>query len=311
MHEKVTHQVTCVGVVTLDALALVDQYPACDERVVAQTIRFAGGGPAATAAVVLARQGVKVSFVGRVGDDEAGREALNQLESEGVNVSGVERSRTVATQTSCVIVAEQAQTRAISTLQVPPLNGLTLAAQERIAASTWVHADHLGFAPLADFLRGLHRRPLVSLDAGNPVAGLDLTMVDLFVPTVESLGSTAGIGDDPTAAAKAVMNHGTAAVVATDGARGSFAWWGDRSTIAAAAETGTAFAPAATGVDIVSTLGAGDVFHGGLLAALCRGESWSEALRSANWTAALSCRALDGRSAVPTLDELRAAIGAA
>jgi sugar/nucleoside kinase (ribokinase family) len=57
-------------------------------------------------------------------------------------------------------------------------------------------------------------------------------------------------------------------------------------------------------VHAVSTLGAGDVFHGALLACLQRGLSLSEALVRANACAALSCRALDGRSAIPTWDEL-------
>jgi sugar/nucleoside kinase (ribokinase family) len=59
-------------------------------------------------------------------------------------------------------------------------------------------------------------------------------------------------------------------------------------------------------VEPVSTLGAGDVFHGALLAALLREEPLAEALAFANACAALSCRALDGRSAIPTLEEVSA-----
>jgi sugar/nucleoside kinase (ribokinase family) len=55
---------------------------------------------------------------------------------------------------------------------------------------------------------------------------------------------------------------------------------------------------------VVSTLGAGDVFHGALLAALVRGLDLTDALTKANAAAALSCRALDGRSAIPTWEEL-------
>jgi sugar/nucleoside kinase (ribokinase family) len=55
-------------------------------------------------------------------------------------------------------------------------------------------------------------------------------------------------------------------------------------------------------VDVVSTLGAGDVFHGALLAQLVRDVPLPDAL--ANACAALSCRALDGRSAIPTGEEL-------
>jgi sugar/nucleoside kinase (ribokinase family) len=57
-------------------------------------------------------------------------------------------------------------------------------------------------------------------------------------------------------------------------------------------------------VDAVSTLGAGDVFHGALLAQLVAAVPLRKALRVANLAAALSCRALDGRSAIPTASEL-------
>jgi sugar/nucleoside kinase (ribokinase family) len=65
----------------------------------------------------------------------------------------------------------------------------------------------------------------------------------------------------------------------------------------------------AVACDAVSTLGAGDVFHGALLAWLLRDAPLDEALRAANAAAALSCRALDGRSAIPTRAELEAVVG--
>ena len=58
----------------------------------------------------------------------------------------------------------------------------------------------------------------------------------------------------------------------------------------------------------MSTLGAGDVFHGALLACLVRELPLRDALTRANACAALSCRALDGRSAIPTWDELEQAV---
>ena len=58
--------------------------------------------------------------------------------------------------------------------------------------------------------------------------------------------------------------------------------------------------------DVVSTLGAGDVFHGALLAALTGGRGLGEALHYANATAGLSCRALDGRSGIPAAAQVDA-----
>jgi len=71
-----TVQVVCVGVITIDTVALVDKYPSEDERVLAREITRGGGGPAAVAAVALSRQGIKTAIVGTIGDDADGKEVL-------------------------------------------------------------------------------------------------------------------------------------------------------------------------------------------------------------------------------------------
>lgn len=304
-------KVVCVGVVTVDALSLVDRYPAADERVVGEEVIVSGGGPAANAAVVLARQGVPVAFVGRVGADATGEQALRLLASEGVDVSGVLRDPNVPTQASCVIVSKSTQTRAISTLAVPPLPALEAFGEraiELIANAQWVHTDHLGFAPVAAYLKraGRPALPRLAVDAGNPVPGLDLSLLDLYVPTTESMVREFGLEHTPAgiaAAAAKALAAGAQAVVATNGRHGSSAWWSER--FAPDQAPGRVDVSALDGVTIRSTLGAGDVFHGALISALCRGCDWAAALTQANATAALSCRGLDGRSAVPTLEELR------
>ena len=303
-------QVVCVGVVTIDALALVDRYPAADERVVGDQVSIVGGGPAANAAVVLARQGIPVAFVGRVGVDLQGEQAVRLLEAEGVDVSGVMRDPGVPTQASCVVVSKEAKTRAISTLTVPPLPSLAemgSRAVELVAAAEWVHTDHLGFGPVAELFGTMSPsvRPRLAVDAGNPVAGLDISLLDLYIPTAESLAAQydqLATAEGVEKAAGLAIAAGARAVVATSGSEGSTAWWS--AAFAPGSDPGRVHVPASTGIEIMSTLGAGDVFHGALLSAICRGLDWPQALRQANDTAALSCRALDGRSAVPTLAEL-------
>ena len=56
--------------------------------------------------------------------------------------------------------------------------------------------------------------------------------------------------------------------------------------------------------EVVSSLGAGDVYHGALLAALVRGRSLADAMRYAAVAAAMSCAGLDGRSAIPYWDDV-------
>jgi sugar/nucleoside kinase (ribokinase family) len=242
--------IVCVGLATRDTIYAVPRHPRADDRVVASERVVAGGGPAATAAVAIARLGLPVRFVGVVDGD----------------LEGVEIVRVPGRMVESTILVG-AEGRAIVTTEPEPFK----VTPDVLAGADWVHVDHVGFAALPP-LGGLR----LSVDAGNPVPGLVPERVALYVPTEAS--------DDG--------RRGEVTVV-TRGARGCVAYSGDE----------TIEVPGVP-VDVVSTLGAGDVFHGALLALLVRGFTLRDALVRANTCAALSCRALDGRSAIPTWDEL-------
>ncbi|MHA3834694.1 PfkB family carbohydrate kinase [Terrabacter sp. AAH1] len=279
-----------VGVATLDAIALVPSFPGPDQRVVADEVSYAGGGPAATSAVTAARLGVRSAFVGTVGDDANGRAVLDGLAAEGVDVSGVTVAPGVATAASVVVVDRERGSRAICNRPAPRID--ISAGVELIAAAPVVHADHAGWQPVHE--SGLLREgQVLSVDAGNDIPGFDARGVGFYVPTVEALERLHGERpvDDLLALA---LEQGCDVVVATDGARGSHALAADGRRAYAAAHA----------VDVLSTLGAGDVFHGALVAAVVRGLPLPEQLAFANVTAALSCRGLDGRSRIPQLPEV-------
>jgi sugar/nucleoside kinase (ribokinase family) len=128
----------------------------------------------------------------------------------------------------------------------------------------------------------------VSVDGGNPIEGLDLQDVSLYAPTAERLLAEFGT-------AEAALEAGAELVVVTHGEHGSTATTSDGKRVEA---------PGVPCDGFVSTLGAGDVFHGALLAYLVWGARLQDALLAANTAASLSCRALDGRTAIPTFDEL-------
>ena len=111
-----------VGVATLDAIALVPSFPGPDERLVADEVSYAGGGPAATSAVAAARLGVRTAFVGTVGDDANGRAVLAGLEAEGVDVTGVTVAAGESTAASVVIVDRSRGTRAICNRPAPRID---------------------------------------------------------------------------------------------------------------------------------------------------------------------------------------------
>ena len=283
-----------MGVITVDTIALVDQYPQEDERVVAQQISRAGGGPAAVAAVALSRLGIRSAIVGTIGDDADGKEVLRIFEKEGVDTSGVSIGNT-ATAGSVIVASKKNSARAISTRQPVTQSPLNESAKKMISAAEWLHVDHVGVTRLneAGITRG--KGPQISFDAGYGVEDFDPSLVDLFVPTDRQMA----LRYPGVALSVALENDSTKSgntVVATQGSAGSSGH---------SPETGLVSASGFK-VEVTSTLGAGDVFHGALIAQIIQGFELSQALRRANAVAALSCRGLDGQSMIPTTAELNA-----
>jgi sulfofructose kinase len=277
-----------VGSATLDAIALVSGYPEPNSRVLAQAINYAGGGPAATAAVAAARLGVRAAFVGAVGDDDEGERILAGLTAEDVDVSGVTIVPGLASGASVIIVDRAGDTRAICTRPMPA--PILDRGEALICSAKWVHADHLGWAPVNRLLAGLTptQRPRLSVDAGNPIPGFATQGIELFVPTVDFLVQAYGAASVPELL-RAARKDGVRSVVATQGDAGAVG----------ISPAGEYVAVPAKPVEVLSTLGAGDVFHGALVAAMIYELSFGEALRYATIAAALACRELDGRSGIP------------
>ena len=283
-----------MGVITVDTIALVDQYPQEDERVVAQQISRAGGGPAAVAAVALSRLGIRSAIVGTIGDDADGKEVLRIFEKEGVDTSGVSIGNT-ATAGSVIVASKKNSARAISTRQPVTQAPLNESAKKMISAAEWLHVDHVGVTRLneAGITRG--KGPQISFDAGYGVEDFDPSLVDLFVPTDRQMS----LRYPGVSLSVALENDSTKSgntVVATQGSAGSSGY---------SPETGLVSASGFK-VEVTSTLGAGDVFHGALIAQIIQGFELSVALHRANAVAALSCRGLDGQSMIPTTAELNA-----
>ena len=286
--------VVFVGAATIDSIVLVREFPQPDDRVLAESIVTAGGGPAATAAVAAARLGVPVAFVGTVGDDADGERIIEGLAAEGVDVSGVTRQAGARSAASVIVVDRSRGTRAICARPGPEVD--VSGGTRLLEKAEWVHADHHGWSAVRHLLRaGTSGRPRLSIDAGNPIPGFTPDGVDLYAPTVEALQRIYGQAS-PDELLDAAVRDGATRVVATNGGRGALA----------ADASGERASVDGVEVDVVSTLGAGDVFHGALVAAHVRELSLPASLKYANAVAALSCRGLDGRSAIPTDHEVQA-----
>lgn len=274
--------------------------------------RMSGGGSAANTAAALARLEVPTRFVGAVGDDAAGRHAVESLARSGVDVGDVRTVSSVPTVTVIVVLPPDGE-RLIYVW--PPRGGahamLDVAhAISAVEDADWVHISGicLRVTPAREALFAAMER---ARDRGIPVS-LDLNLRlenwgweegfrDVALEAVERadvvLGSAVdeigplGGADDPVAAARS-LGAGERLVVARLGAKGSMAIT-DRDVITAAGMA----------VRVVDTVGAGDAFNAGFIAARLEDRSLDEALTWGNAVAATTISRHGARSG-PTRPDL-------
>ena len=302
MGVKADMEVICVGVATWDTIALVPRFPAPDERLVAEELRVAIGGPAAIAAITLARLGVKVGLVAGVGDDRAGQQVIAALSDAGVDAKFVRVVAGASTARSIVTVSSDTDSRSIVNKPFAAADqvvkggggaggGSVGAAAAAVARAEWVHFDHFGLQLKSDLAINRGVGPKISLDLGYLTRDIRVGEFDLYAPTAEVVQQQRA-GVNVATAVKEMARENQNLVVATLGSRGAVGSDGDQIIEVAAFDT-----------EVVSTLGAGDVFHGALVAQFQQGRDLREAITRASAVAALSCRGLDGSSALP--DEKR------
>ncbi|HUG46905.1 MAG TPA: PfkB family carbohydrate kinase, partial [Candidatus Limnocylindria bacterium] len=96
--------VLIVGSINVDLVARVERLPTAGETVTGGVFERHPGGKGANQAVAAARLGARVCFVGAVGYDDYGEQALDELRREGVDVSRVVRVEGLATGVALIVV---------------------------------------------------------------------------------------------------------------------------------------------------------------------------------------------------------------
>jgi sugar/nucleoside kinase (ribokinase family) len=263
-------RVVCCGLTTIDVTQVVERVPAPDEKVVASSLAVEVGGPAANAARTAAALGAPATLVTALGTGTLADLARAELAGAGVTV--LDLADDGAPPLSTVLVTRRTGERAVVStnavrrrVAVPPSDVLD-------GAGALLVDGHLLDAQVSLAAAARAGGIAVILDGGSWKDGLEalLAHVDLAVLSADLLppgvSRTAGTPDDDTVLA-AVARLGPAFVARSHGG-------GPVAVLHDGARTELAV-PA---VEVVDTLGAGDVLHGATAAALAAGEPWLEAL---------------------------------
>jgi sulfofructose kinase len=292
------------GLNAVDHLIVVPEYPAFDSKVRLNEYTRSAGGQTATAMVALQRLGMRTAYAGTFGSDDAGRFGLQTLKDEGVNLEYAKVVPDAGNQIAFIIIDGRSGERTIIWDRDERLAYASDEAPTALASRGRVlHLD--AHDPPACVQMALAARAagvIVSLDVDNIYEGLPelLPLVDVLISSAEFPERLTGISDERSSLQEIKTLYGCALVGMTMGPRGSLVYCNDRFI-----ET-PAFAVPGICRD---TTGAGDAFHAGVIFGILRGEELESTLKLANGVAALKCRALGARTALPSAEELHEFIG--
>lgn len=321
-------RVLCVGHAVQDFVFRVPQLPTRAEKHRATGFATTGGGPAATAAVTIARLGGAARLAARVGDDAVADAIESELTGHGVDCAALQRCAGRQSSLSAVFVDDAGERMIVNhtdpAMPADPswLDALPLDDVDAVLVDTrWPQGAARALARAR--AAGL---PAI-LDADLPVPRGDellrhATHVAFSEPGLRDWAQDEDLPRALRAAATAsgawcAVTLGGAGALVIDGreARGGVAdegsvavraaSAGSRATVAASSGSSTATPEhvPAFAVTAVDTLGAGDVWHGAFALALAEGAAERAALRAAAAAAALKVSRAGGRAAIPTRAE--------
>jgi sugar/nucleoside kinase (ribokinase family) len=285
-----------LGLNATDTVMTVHEFPALGgkERVVASSMQ--AGGQVATALVTCRRLGLKVRYIGKVGDDPAGELQLESLRREGMDLVETKVVRGAPNQYGCIIVDQATGERTVfwdrdSRLTVQP-EELKASA---ITSARLLHLDGCDVEAALVAARWARRaRMLVVADLDTVYKKVETLFpyLDYLIASTQFLPAVTGHADPFKVLENMAREYHVRTPGMTLGRDGALVY-----------HAGRFFYSPGFVVETVDTTGAGDVFHGAFAYALLAGWDIARALDFSNAMAALNCTALGARGGIKSLAE--------
>lgn len=282
------------GTNAVDFLIQVPEYPAFSSKVELTEYIQAPGGEVATTMAGLSRLGLKTAYVGRFGDDGAGEFGLQSLKDERVDCRYSEIVPGAKTQIAFIVIDIRNGERTVIWQRDSKLAYTDAEAPlESVKSAKVLHfTPHDVRACIRMARTAREHGVVVSSDIDNVFEGINelLPLTDILITSAEFPARLLGITDKRSVLRELKARFGSSIVGVTLGEQGSLLLYEDSFI-----ETSGFAVPGGCR----DTTGAGDSYRVGLLYGLLKGESVEESARMANAVAALKCRAIGARTALP------------
>jgi sugar/nucleoside kinase (ribokinase family) len=294
-------RILCAGIIVLDEVFRVEEFPKPDGKVQAKGFFTVNGGCAANAAVAIARLGGRAALAGPMGgpagEDGNGDQVLRALAREHVDCTACQRVDGLATALSAIIIDARGDRTIVTYRDERIATTAPVDPEAVVAVADAVLADNRYPAFVQPICEAARRRGLpVVLDGDRPTFEDDplFRIASHVIFSAECLSETTGIADLGEGLRR-IARH-TGAFLAVSNGPGDIVFL----------EGGALRSLPVFAVTAVDTLGAGDAFHGGFVLALAEGQNEVTAMRFGAAAAGIKCSRLGGSAGAPTRAELEA-----
>ncbi|MGX2961319.1 ribokinase [Peribacillus sp. JNUCC 23] len=282
-------KITVIGSSSMDLVVTAQKRPDKGETILGESFKTVPGGKGANQAVAASRLGAEVTMIGRVGDDDFGKEIIKNFSKNNVLTQCVERVTDMESGTAHITLAEGDNSIIVvkgandmvtaeyieQKLEVIRESDIVLIQQEIPEETVEYVSETCHSLGIPLLLNPAPARPLSQkvIERATYITPNELEAAVLF-------GS-----DDIHAALKQYPNK----VFITEGKNGVRYHDGEKEVLIPSYQ-----------VEVVDTTGAGDTFNAAFAVALAEGKGFSDSVRFANRAASLSVTKFGAQGGMPT-----------
>ncbi len=286
-----------VGIIALDHLIVVENYPKTNSKNVTQKYIKQGGGPVPTALATLGKLEKKCALVTKTGVNAAEKFLKAELTDFNVDTNFIITDPKIETPEAFIIIEEKSGNR---TVILNRAEQTSLAARDLpeslLQNCRLVHLDgHDQGADLYAAEIAKRNGAAISIDIGSNrrVDQRLLQLIDYAIVS-ENYADEYLEKSNPEKSAKMLLDYGAVIGAVTSGDRGSYF----------ASSNGVYYQPAFA-VKAIDTTGAGDVFHGAALYGILENWRVDQVALFASAAAALACTKTGGKAGIPDLLQIK------
>ncbi|WP_042146605.1 ribokinase [Paucisalibacillus sp. EB02] len=294
-------KITVIGSANIDLVTETNRYPKLGETLLGNKFHQFPGGKGANQAVAASRLGAEVTFIGCVGQDDYGKQVIDNLTNESVNVNHVIVNSSVETGIANITVAEDDN----AIIVVPGANSM-LAPEHIKSLEEIIHTSDVVVLQLEIPIETVEAAVNIAYQKKIPVilnpapaAKLSedlLNKITYITPNESEIAFLTSESEEASIESlfANMYNHGSNYVIMTCGERGVF--YGN--------PTNNLQHVKACLVETIDTTGAGDTFNAAFAVSIATGKSIADAIDYANSAAALSVTKLGAQTGMPTCKEV-------